>query len=78
MLKAGRGTHGGAAFDYVIEDDKTGPFVLPTSRLVTVADARLVIAQDEPPLKLRLETSTKPQWIDIPDFGKTYRFVRQP
>jgi len=79
VLKGGRGTHGGAAFDYVIEQDKMGPFVLPKSRLVTVDDAsRLVIVQDEPPLMLRLETSMRPQWIDIPGFGKSYRFARQP
>ena len=79
VLKSGRGAHGDATFDYVIERDKMGPYVLPTSRLVTVDDeSRLVIVQHEPALKLRLQAATEPQWIDIPDYGKTYRFVRQP
>jgi hypothetical protein len=79
-LKGGLGTHGSATFDYVIERDKGGPFVLPTSRLVAVDDAsRLVIVPNEPALKLRFEASVgRPRWIDVLDIGKRYRFVRQP
>ena len=78
VLKAGRGAYGKATFDYVIERDKVGPYVMPTSRLVVDDDAsRLVIVQHGAPLKLRLEISAKPQWIDIPDLGRKYRFMRK-
>jgi hypothetical protein len=77
VLRGGRGAYGTDAFDYLIENDKGGAFVLPTHQLVVDHGSRLVIVPDEAPLKLRLETGAKPQWIDIPGVARTYRFVRQ-
>lgn len=84
VLEDGHASAGAKEFAYVIQHDKNGPFILPTSHRVTIHDgSRLGVTPNEAALILRLDPSATARWIDIPDFdighsGREYRFTRLP
>ncbi len=76
-LSNGTGTSKFGSFEYVIEKDKVGPYVLPTDHAVIAAPQGIVVLPRKPDLFIRTDTSTPPQWIDILGPQAEYRLTRQ-
>lgn len=73
----GRMTVGARNVSYVVEDDKEGPYVLPTS-YVGAASRGFVMRRDGQPLKLRLNNEAHPTSIELVDdtSGSIFSFHR--
>ena len=52
VLKGGEARAGQLAFQYVIDRDKQGPYILPIKRMVTADTSGLAVAEADTPLKL--------------------------
>ena len=63
---------------YVVEEDKVGPYVLPTA-YVGASKGGVMVRSGSSALKLRLDDSVHPQQVELIDDapgGKAYLFVR--
>jgi hypothetical protein len=77
ILKDGKMSSSNQSFDYVVEYDKGGRYVL-TQHLVSVADkGKLEIDNSAFPLKIRIVGDKPPKSLEISGIEKTYHFVRQ-
>ena len=85
ILNRGFASSGHVRFNYVVERDKIGPYILtsPDHTLISVSKSGLTVT-DGWALKMRFDDKPDPSWIDIigdpenPDLKPSYRFARRP
>jgi len=63
---------------YEVEQDKTGPYVLPVAFVGVLDGNGFQVDNGRQPLKLRLDRTPNPTRIELTDLRRSYVFERQP